>query len=67
MTSYPGIFSSGSEKGVDLLSPYVSFTGIPVLMNDIAAVLHSVVAFDDVEPTTKHPMQEWRALALLVW
>lgn len=55
MASYPGIFSSGSEKGVDLLSPYVSFKGIPVLMYDIAAVLHSVVPFDDAEPTTKHP------------
>lgn len=51
MASYPGIFSSGSEKGVDLLSPYASFKGIPVLMYDMAAVLHSVVPFDDAEPT----------------
>lgn len=54
MSSYPGIFNSGSENGVDLLSPYVSFKGIPVLMNDIAAVLYSVVSLDDAEPARKH-------------
>ena len=64
--SYPGIFSSGSEKGVDLLSPYVSFNGIPVLMNDIAAVLYSVVPLGDAEPTMKHPTRRKRTFALAV-
>ena len=33
--AHPGIFSSGSEKGVDLFRPYVSLRGIPVRMADI--------------------------------
>ncbi len=33
--THPGIFSSGSEKGVDLFRPYVSVRGIPVRMADI--------------------------------
>ena len=37
LISHPGILSSGSENGVDLLSPYVSLKGIPVLIIDMAA------------------------------
>ena len=67
VSSYPGIFNSGSENGVDLLSPYVSVKGIPVLMNDMAAVIYSVVSVNDAEPTRKQPTRKQRTLPLAVW